>query len=147
MPHRGSGQYPWRHCRVTVVVLGSVSRGMGWIAGPIEERAQLDISDSPRIRLDENSMLPRTNTPWSRQLLKAIYFAANRATANFIPNSAILRTLGESRAPPQAHLTEQPSNPPETVGVTASLIDAGQTYRTNPSINAYTELLAMAIRW
>ena len=62
MPHRGSGQYPWRHCRVTVVVLGSVSQGMGPIAGPIEERAQLDTSDSPRIRLDENSMLPSITT-------------------------------------------------------------------------------------
>ena len=102
VPHRGSGQYPWRHCRVTVVVLDSASRGMGSIAGPIEERAQLDTSDSPRIRLDENPMLPRTNTPWSRQLLKAIYFAANRATADFIPNSAIFSALGRSRPQPQA---------------------------------------------
>ena len=46
-----------------------------------------------------------------------------------------------------SHLTEQPRNPPETVGVTAALIDAGQTYGTNPSIDAYTELLATAIRW
>ena len=46
-----------------------------------------------------------------------------------------------------SHLTEEPRNPPETVGVTAALIDAGQTYRTTPSIDAYTELLATAIRW
>ena len=46
-----------------------------------------------------------------------------------------------------SHLTELPRNPPMTVGVTAALIDAGQTYRTNPSIDAYTELLAMAINW
>ena len=46
-----------------------------------------------------------------------------------------------------SHLTEQPRNPPETVGVTAALIDAGQTYGTNPSIDAYTELLSTAIRW
>ena len=46
-----------------------------------------------------------------------------------------------------SHLTELPRNPPVTVGVTAALIDAGQTYGTHPSIDAYTELLAMAIRW
>ena len=46
-----------------------------------------------------------------------------------------------------SHLTEQLRNPPETVGVTTALIDAGQTYRTNPSIDAYTELLAKAINW
>ena len=46
-----------------------------------------------------------------------------------------------------SHLTEQPRNPPETVGVPTALIDAGQTYATNPSIDAYKELLAMAIRW
>ena len=34
-----------------------------------------------------------------------------------------------------------------TVGMTAALIDAGQTYRTNPSIDAYTELLDAATRW
>ena len=46
-----------------------------------------------------------------------------------------------------SHLTEQPRNPPETVGVITALIDAGQTYRTNPSIDAYTELLDAATRW
>ena len=46
-----------------------------------------------------------------------------------------------------SHLTEQPRNPPETVGVTTALIDAGQTYRTNLSVDAYAALLAMAIRW
>ena len=38
-------------------------------------------------------------------------------------------------------------NSVETVGMRTALIDAGQTYRTNPSIDAYTELLATAIRW
>ena len=46
-----------------------------------------------------------------------------------------------------SHLTEQPRNPPETVGVTTALIDAGQTYRTDPSVDAYAALLAIAIRW
>ena len=35
-----------------------------------------------------------------------------------------------------SHLTEEPRNPPVTVGVTAALIDAGQTYGTHPSIDA-----------
>ena len=46
-----------------------------------------------------------------------------------------------------SHLTELSRNPPETVGMTAALIDAGQTYRMNPSIDAYTELLDAATRW
>ena len=46
-----------------------------------------------------------------------------------------------------SHLTELPRNPPMTVGVTAALIDAGQRYRTAPSVDAYAELLAMAISW
>ena len=46
-----------------------------------------------------------------------------------------------------SHLTELPRNTPETVGMTTALIDAGQTYRTNPSIDAYTELLDAATRW
>ena len=46
-----------------------------------------------------------------------------------------------------SHLTELPRNPPMTVGVTATLIDAGQRYRTAPSVDAYAELLAMAISW
>ena len=46
-----------------------------------------------------------------------------------------------------SHLTEQQRNPPETVGMRTALIDAGQTYRTNPSIDAYTELLDAATRW
>ena len=46
-----------------------------------------------------------------------------------------------------SHLTELPRNPPETVGMRTALIDAGQTYRMNPSIDAYTELLDAATRW
>ena len=46
-----------------------------------------------------------------------------------------------------SHLTEQPRNPPETVTAIAQLIAAGQKYRTHLSVDAYVQLLAMAISW
>ena len=46
-----------------------------------------------------------------------------------------------------SYLTEQPRNSPETLTVLAQLIDAGQRYRTYPSVDAYAQLLAMAISW
>ena len=45
-----------------------------------------------------------------------------------------------------SHLTEQPRNPPEVTAL-AQLIDAGQRYRTAPSVDAYAQLLATAISW
>ena len=45
-----------------------------------------------------------------------------------------------------SHLTEQPRNPPEVTAL-AQLIEAGQKYRTHPSVDAYAQLLAMAISW
>ena len=45
-----------------------------------------------------------------------------------------------------SHLTELPRNPPEVTAL-AQLIEAGQKYRTHPSVDAYAQLLAMAISW
>ena len=45
-----------------------------------------------------------------------------------------------------SHLTEQPRNPPEVTAL-AQLIEAGQKYRTHPSVDAYAQLLATAISW
>ena len=51
-----------------------------------------------------------------------------------------------------SHLTEQPLKPrstdkPETPPATAHLIDAGQRYGTDPSVEACERILAMAIHW
>ena len=54
------------------------------------------------------------------------------------------RLAVKSLAIAASHLTEQPRNPPEVTAL-AQLIDAGQRYRTAPYVDAYAELLAMAI--
>ena len=45
-----------------------------------------------------------------------------------------------------SHLTEQPRNPPEVTAL-AQLIEAGYRYSTDPSVDGYAQLLAMAISW